>query len=46
VFFRFSILGNCRFAPSVVRDWADEWGDDGRNGGFGASVRMGIGVKF
>jgi len=45
VFFRLSILGNYRFAPSLFRDWADDWDGDHR-GGFGGSMRMGIGFRF
>jgi len=51
VFFRGSILGQYRFAPSLYRDIAD-----GRSvvpglsvdhhGGFGVSVRLAIGVRF
>ena len=45
VFFRISALGNYRFAPTLIRDWADEAGENHR-GGFGGAVRMGVGFRL
>jgi len=47
IFFRLSILGNYRFAPTVIRDWADDWASTtGHRGGFGGTVKMGVGVRL
>ncbi|MCL2191848.1 MAG: hypothetical protein FWB78_00445 [Treponema sp.] len=47
MFFRISILGNYRFAPSLIRDAANDWSSaTGHRGGFGGSVRLGIGLRL
>jgi hypothetical protein len=50
LFFRTSVLGWYGFAPSLVSDWADLTnafgGDVSARGGFGASVRLGVGFRF
>jgi len=45
LFFRASVLGYYRFAPSLYRDFANFPGIDA-HGGFGATVRLGIGFRF
>jgi len=50
LFFRASVLGYYRFAPSLFRDLADEMSEPGfsinSHGGFGATVRLGVGFRF
>ena len=50
LFFRTSVLGYYRFAPSYFRDLANEASEHGVNvsshGGFGATVRLAVGVRF
>ena len=50
MFFRASVQGYYRFAPSLFRDAADEWNAFGVNadshGGFGAIIRLAVGLRF